>query len=63
MTEKIQFIETIDSLLEGEHNLSSEQKQQLIELKEYITKSKTFENLKSIGTDFLHLIIAYLNYS
>ncbi len=57
MTEKIQFIETIDSLLEGEHNLSNEQRQQLIEYKEDITKSKTYGDLKAILIELGRFII------
>lgn len=50
---KKEYIRIIDSLLEGEHNLNNEQKQQLIEIKKSITKSKTYENLKVIAIEFL----------
>lgn len=59
MKKDLEFIKTIDSLLNGEHNLSEEQQEQLVELKKQITKSKTFGDLKSIAKEFLQLLIVY----
>ena len=59
MKKKLEIIKTIDSLLKGEHNLTSEQRINLTELRIQTKKSKSYGDLKTIGLDIVKIVVAY----
>ena len=59
MKKKLEIIEQLDSLLDGDYNFTKEQRNALTELREQTTKSNTYGDLKSIGIGILKIVVAY----
>ncbi|GAB5417017.1 MAG: hypothetical protein Crog4KO_18840 [Crocinitomicaceae bacterium] len=49
-------LDNIISLLDGEHNLTEEQRAFLLYIKDETAKAKTYKDLREIGTELLRFL-------